>query len=77
LVEEKETKLCFSKQQVKVCHSQSKPKEIQQIQVEFFCISKDSQGYIMKRMADRGEKLESSRYHPTSFQRMASQPIKC
>jgi len=77
LVEEKENKLCFSKQPVKVCQSQSQPKEIQQTQVEFFCISKDSQGYILKRMAERGEQLESARFYPTSFKRMTSQPLSC
>merc|ERR1711868_175771 len=42
LSEEKDNKICISKERVNVCQSNSSPQEITQKKVQYFCISKDA-----------------------------------
>jgi len=78
LVEEKNNKLCFSTEQVKVCPSDSNPEEIEEKKISFYCLSKDSMSMKMQKMAEQGEFIAYEYYkYPTSFQRFISQPKKC
>merc|ERR1712149_133418 len=63
LSEERETKICISKEQVNVCHSSKNPQEIHSNK--------------MQRMAEQGEKIEDAKQYSTSFERDVSEPKRC
>merc|ERR1712168_1130242 len=73
LVEERQNKICFSTEQVRVCPSNSDPEEITQKKISFYCLSRDSKSLMMEKMAEQGEYIPYQSYqYPTSFQRNIS-----
>merc|ERR1712227_445684 len=77
LSEEKDNKICISKERVNVCQSNSSPQEITQKKVQYFCISKDTKGAKLQRMAEQGDLIQGCQQYPTSFERTVSEPKKC
>merc|ERR1712112_646053 len=77
LSEEHENKICISKERVNVCQSNSSPQEITQKKVQYFCISKDTRGAKLQRMAEQGDLIQGCHQYPTSFERTVSEPEKC
>merc|ERR1712112_755175 len=74
LSEEKDNKICISKERVNVCQSNSSPQEITQKKVQYFCISKDTKGAKLQRMAEQGDLIQGCHQYPTSFERTVSEP---
>ena len=71
-------KICFGKEQIKVCGIEGSPKGImQRKEIEFFCVPKDREGMIMRRMAERGEKIERVHRFPTEFPGIVYEPEMC
>merc|ERR1711973_1022286 len=78
LVEERENKICFSAEQVRVCPADSNPEEITQKKISFYCLARDSESSMMQKMAEQGENLPvQTNQYPISFQRTVSQPTNC
>merc|ERR1712025_791526 len=77
LSEEHDNKICISKERVNVCQSNSSPQEITQKKVQYFCISKDTRGAKLQRMAEQGDLIQGCHQYPTSFERTVSEPEKC
>jgi len=77
LSEEKENKICISKEQITVCPSSSSPSEVQAKKIHFFCVSKDSQGMKLKRMAEQGDYISLAKFYPTQFDRYVTEPTRC
>jgi len=71
-------RICFGKEQIKVCGIEGTPKGImQRKEIEFFCVPKDREGLIMRRMAERGEKIERVHRFPTEFPGIVYEPEMC
>jgi len=71
-------RICFGKEQIKVCGIQGTPKGImQRREIEFFCVPKDREGMIMRRMAELGEKIEKVHRFPTEFPAIVYEPEMC
>merc|ERR1712168_1702925 len=62
LVEERQNKICFSTEQVRVCPSNSDPEEITQKKISFYCLSRDSKSLMMEKMAEQGEYIPYQSY---------------
>jgi len=77
LSEEKDNKICISKERVNVCQSNSSPQEITKKKVQYFCISKDTKGAKLQRMAEQGDLIQGCQQYPTSFERTVYEPKKC
>jgi len=77
LVEESINKVCISKMQINICAASTVPKEVIMKEVPFFCVTKDSAGATMMRIAEQGEKIQNVQEYPTIFVRKVSQPIRC
>merc|ERR1711928_122733 len=71
-------RICFGKEQIKVCGIEGAPKGImQRKEIEFFCVPKDREGLIMRRMAERGEKIERVHRFPSEFPGIVYEPEMC
>merc|ERR1719234_2825642 len=77
LSEERNNKICISKEKVNICRSSLTPDEVVINKVYFFCVSKDSQGLKYQRMADQGDDISDASSFGTSFERFISEPRKC
>lgn len=78
LVEQRDNKICFSTQQVKVCPSHSNPQQITQKEVSYYCLPKDSKSQRMQKMAEQGEFIpQQEERYPLSYTKVVSQPEQC
>jgi hypothetical protein len=77
LSEERNNKICISKEKVNLCSSSLTPNEVIIKKVQYFCVSKDSQGLMYQKMADQGDDISEAFSFGTSFERFVSEPIKC
>lgn len=77
LVQERDNKICFSKKQVKVCWADATPKEVIMKEVPFFCVARDYHGFVLRRMAEFGEKIENAGRFRNEYIRHVSEPLKC
>jgi len=69
--------ICFSKEQVKVCSRESQPAEVIRKDMSFFCLPKDSEGEVLRKMAERGEKIPHAEKYPTKKTQMVYEPKQC
>ena len=69
--------ICIAKEPTKVCGNSSAPSEILRRQVEFFCVAKDAEGSILKKMAENGEKISNAYSYPTMYTRTVYEPKNC
>ena len=71
-------RICFGKEQIKVCGIEGTPTgTMQRKEIEFFCVPKDREGMIMRQMAERGEKIERVNRFPTEFPGVVYEPEMC
>merc|ERR1719153_1388469 len=78
VVIEMDQRICFSKEQIKVCGIKGTPTgTMQRKEIEFFCVPKDREGMIMRQMAERGEKIERVNRFPTEFPGVVYEPEMC
>merc|ERR1712033_59070 len=71
-------RICFGKEQIKVCGIEGTPRgTMQRKEIEFFCVPKDREGMIMRQMAERGEKIERVSRFPTEFSSIVYEPEMC
>merc|ERR1712226_1450423 len=67
LVLEQGHKICISMRQAKVCPNSSSPSEVVPMQMAFFCVAKDQEGYTLKALAQSGEKINEAKMFPIAF----------
>merc|ERR1712002_25612 len=77
VVELRGQEVCISKRQVKVCGTESKPKDIVPREMPFFCVAADSEGRTLQRIVRRGEKIERAEKRPTAFTATVYEPRQC
>merc|ERR1711915_815024 len=77
LSEERNNKIRISKEKINVCNSSSTPREVINKKVQYFFVSKDSQGLKYQRMADQGDDIDEALSFGTSYERFVSEPRKC
>lgn len=76
-VQERGNKLCFSKKMVKVCWADETPKEVLMKEVPFFCVARDYHGFVLKRMAEFGERIVNAGRFRNEYIKHVSEPVKC
>ena len=70
--------ICFSKKQVKVCSTrESQPAEVVRKEMSFFCIPMDKEGEVIKKMAERGERIPHADKYPTKMTQVVYEPKEC
>jgi len=69
--------ICFSKKQVKVCSRESQPAEVVRKEMSFFCLPKDKEGEVIRKMAERGERIPHAEKYPTKMTKVVYEPKEC
>ena len=69
--------ICFSKKQVKVCSRESQPAEVVRKEMSFFCIPMDKEGEVIRKMAERGERIPHAEKYPTKMTKVVYEPKEC
>jgi len=77
IVDVKTHKVCISKTRVNVCKPLTIPKEIIGKKVAFFCLPRDAKGETLRRVAERGGRIENAKMFPNKYIKEVAQPIKC
>merc|ERR1712240_56664 len=74
---ERGQKICISMKQVHMCPDTRSPSEIVPMQMPFFCVARDQEGYTLQQLAQSGEKINEATRFPISFSSMVYVPSRC
>jgi len=74
---ERGQKICISMKQVHMCPDTRSPSEIVPMQMPFFCVARDQEGYTLQELAQSGEKINEATRFPISFSSMVYVPSRC
>merc|ERR1712243_95260 len=73
---ERGQKICISMKQVHMCPDTRSPSEIVPMQMPFFCVARDQEGYTLQQLAQSGEKINEATRFPISFSSMVYVPSR-
>jgi hypothetical protein len=71
------SRICFSREMVRVCGLDGQPAGVTARQVPFFCVGRDQEGSTLQRIAQRGERIPRATTFPTAFTRVIYEPTDC
>ena len=74
---ERGQKICISMKQVHMCPDTRSPSEIVPMQMPFFCVARDQEGYTLQELAQSGEKINEATRFPISFSSIVYVPRRC